>query len=68
MATQTKSEKYIIRNENVLTYLQKEEKEKFDLIVTSPPYNIGKSYETKTSIEKYLATQKEHMLASREFY
>ena len=32
MATQTKSEKYIIRNENVLTYLQKEEKEKFDLI------------------------------------
>ena len=59
MATQTKSEKYIIRNENVLTYLQKEEKEKFDLIVTSPPYNIGKSYETKTSIEKYLATQKD---------
>ena len=59
MATQTKSEKYIIRNENVLTYLQKEEKEKFDLIATSPPYNIGKSYETKTSIEKYLATQKD---------
>lgn len=31
---------------------------KFDLIITSPPYNIGKSYETKTSIEAYLATQK----------
>lgn len=24
------------------------------LIVTSPPYNIGKEYETKTSIEKYI--------------
>ncbi|HPV14057.1 MAG TPA: site-specific DNA-methyltransferase [Candidatus Cloacimonadota bacterium] len=30
-----------------------------DLIVTSPPYNIGKSYEVKTSIESYLATQEE---------
>lgn len=29
----------------------------FDLVLTSPPYNIGKSYETKTSIEKYLETQ-----------
>ncbi|QKZ15911.1 DNA-methyltransferase [Spirosoma sp. KUDC1026] len=30
---------------------------KFDLVVSSPPYNIGKSYETKETIEKYLATQ-----------
>lgn len=27
------------------------------LIVTSPPYNIGKEYETKTSIESYLKQQ-----------
>jgi adenine-specific DNA-methyltransferase len=26
-------------------------------IVTSPPYNVGKEYETKTSIENYLASQ-----------
>jgi adenine-specific DNA-methyltransferase len=32
---------------------------KFDLIITSPPYNVGKSYETKTSIEKYLESQEE---------
>lgn len=32
---------------------------KFDLIITSPPYNIGKSYEVKQSIEAYLDTQKE---------
>ena len=29
----------------------------FDLIVTSPPYNIGKSYETKTGLETYMAWQ-----------
>jgi DNA modification methylase len=29
----------------------------FDLIISSPPYNIGKSYETRTSIEEYLKTQ-----------
>ena len=28
------------------------------LIITSPPYNIGKSYEKNKSIEKYLALQK----------
>lgn len=30
----------------------------FDLIVTSPPYNIGKAYESKESLEKYLEWQK----------
>lgn len=30
---------------------------KFDLIITSPPYNLGKEYETKQSIEKYLKQQ-----------
>lgn len=29
------------------------------LIITSPPYNIGKEYETKTAIEEYLQTQGE---------
>jgi len=28
-----------------------------DLVVTSPPYNVGKEYETKISIENYLETQ-----------
>jgi adenine-specific DNA-methyltransferase len=27
------------------------------LIVTSPPYNVGKEYETKVEIEKYLDQQ-----------
>lgn len=30
-----------------------------DLIVTSPPYNLGKAYERRVSIEEYLAQQSE---------
>lgn len=37
--------------------IKKFEDNKFDLIITSPPYNIGKEYETKLSIEKYLEQQ-----------
>jgi hypothetical protein len=29
----------------------------FDLIVSSPPYNIGKSYESKKDLKKYLEWQ-----------
>ena len=29
----------------------------FDLIVTSPPYNIGKSYETRQGLDEYIAWQ-----------
>lgn len=42
---------------DTLNELLKIENNKFDLIITSPPYNIGKEYETKTSIEKYLQLQ-----------
>ncbi len=42
---------------DTLNQLKKIEDEKFDLIITSPPYNVGKEYETKTSIEKYLKLQ-----------
>lgn len=38
-------------------HLKEMEDEKFDLIITSPPYNVGKEYETKQSIEKYLNEQ-----------
>lgn len=48
-----------IVNGDSLSVLKKIENGKFDLIITSPPYNVGKSYETKTSIEKYLETQEE---------
>jgi len=50
---------YSVENGDSLTVLETYEEGKFDLIITSPPYNIGKSYEIKTSIEEYLATQEE---------
>ncbi|MDP2423348.1 MAG: site-specific DNA-methyltransferase [Bacteroidales bacterium] len=50
---------YQIVNGDSLKVLIGIEDGRFDLIITSPPYNVGKSYETKTSIEKYLETQEE---------
>lgn len=51
--------KCLIENADCLTALQKVDSATIDLILTSPPYNIGKSYEVKTSIEKYLEGQEE---------
>jgi len=50
---------YSIKNGDCLSILKGIKNDKFDLILTSPPYNVGKSYETKTSIENYLESQKE---------
>ena len=44
---------YAIKNGDCLSVLKKIEDGKFDLILTSPPYNVGKSYETKTSTLKH---------------
>ncbi|MEX2403784.1 MAG: site-specific DNA-methyltransferase [Balneolales bacterium] len=49
--------KYQIKNAEAYEALDKIEDGKFDLIITSPPYNIGKSYEAKTTIETYLTNQ-----------
>src|SRR5437879_13300243 len=42
-----------------LKKLKEFEDESFKLIMTSPPYNVGKEYETRTSIENYLKEQEE---------
>ena len=51
--------KYAIENGDALDVLSGMEKESVSLIITSTPYNIGKSYEIKTSIESYPNTQEE---------
>ena len=56
------STKWEVINGDALNELKKIEKETFDLIITSPPYNIGKSYETKTTIESYKLTFKKKYL------
>lgn len=40
-----------------LKFMHDLESESMNLIVTSPPYNIGKSYETRRSLEKYKEAQ-----------
>lgn len=40
-----------------LSFMRPLSAETFQLIVTSPPYNIGKSYERKNPLERYLADQ-----------
>lgn len=39
---------------NALNFCQSLEADSVKLIITSPPYNIGKAYETRTSIDKYI--------------
>ena len=49
---------YAIWNGDVEDFLKAlPQKPTFDLIVSSPPYNIGKSYESKKTLEKYLEWQ-----------
>lgn len=48
---------YKIINGEAYKELKKIENGRFDLIITSPPYNLGKEYETKKTIEEYLETQ-----------
>lgn len=53
------NEKVMVVTDEVLKILKKVEDEKFKLIITSPPYNIGKEYENKKALELYLKEQTE---------
>lgn len=45
---------YKYEKEDALSFMRKMDKESVKLVITSPPYNIGKEYETKTSLNNYL--------------
>lgn len=47
----------VLERKDNLDFLREQPSEKFKLIVTSPPYNIGKSYEARSSLDEYLAGQ-----------
>lgn len=47
-----------IENEDSLIYLKGLPDESIDLIVSSPPYNVGKEYEVRTSLGHYLDEMK----------
>ena len=46
-----------IECEHNLKFMRRFPDESMNLIVTSPPYNIGKAYERRTSEEQYIETQ-----------
>jgi adenine-specific DNA-methyltransferase len=47
----------IVECEDNLAFMRYIPDSSMQLIVTSPPYNIGKSYENKTSLDKYINDQ-----------
>lgn len=47
----------VLECQDNLEFLRNQPNEKFKLVVTSPPYNIGKSYEARSSLDQYLADQ-----------
>lgn len=49
---QLKAFKY--EKKDALSFLKKQKDSSIKLIITSPPYNIGKEYETVTSLKQYL--------------
>lgn len=54
------SEKEIVlRASSVLDFLKDIPRDSLSLIITSPPYNIGKEYETEVSLSKYLQQQEQ---------
>ena len=53
----TKARRVDLACEDNLSYMKRLETGTVKLIVTSPPYNLGKDYEIKTSLDTYLETQ-----------
>lgn len=49
----------VLEHNDTVEFTKKLQDDSVQLIVTSPPYNIGKSYETRVSIQDYLDTQTE---------
>lgn len=51
------SESVVVCQDNI-AFMNQLPDEKFKLIVTSPPYNLGKPYESKSELDDYIETQK----------
>src|SRR3546814_19700302 len=49
--------KAVIECQDNLEFMRSLKKGRMDLIVTSPPYNIGKEYEKRTSLDLYIESQ-----------
>jgi adenine-specific DNA-methyltransferase len=47
----------VLKLQDNLAFMHDMADESIDLVVTSPPYNIGKSYERRSSMDDYVASQ-----------
>ena len=50
-------ERAVLACEDNLSFMEKLHDGQMKLVVTSPPYNLGKDYESKTSLDDYLEAQ-----------
>jgi len=57
-AHESENIQYTLRCGDALSFLQKMEANSVQMVITSPPYNIGKAYESRVSIHEYLKTQR----------
>ena len=55
--TTTEQQDCLLACEDNLSFMAKLPDASFKLIVTSPPYNVGKSYERRATLEHYLQSQ-----------
>mgnify|MGYP003937014117 CR=1 FL=1 len=55
----SRTERIIVHNGDCLEFLRHCPDELFRLVITSPPYNIGKEYEKRLDLDLYLAQQGE---------
>ena len=53
------ADRSIIANEDSLEFMKSLPDNSVDLVISSPPYNVGKEYEDKATLDEYLAFQKE---------
>lgn len=53
----TETPPYVLSCEDNLTFLESIKDDSIKLIVTSPPYNLGKDYEKRMSVEEYVESQ-----------
>jgi adenine-specific DNA-methyltransferase len=47
------NEQAVLAQQDCLDFLRRIEDQTFQLIVTSPPYNLGKEYEKRLKLEHY---------------
>lgn len=54
----SRKSKYVLSCQDNLDFMKRFPSGTFKLIVTSPPYNLGKEYESRTALDEYLKRQR----------